>query len=44
MPTGLSLIETEIDSDDPNQEKKGGVCWVTGDRPTERQTLDLENG
>lgn len=42
MPTGLSLIKTEIDSDDPNQKKK--VCWVAGNRPTERQTLDLENG
>lgn len=34
MPTGLSLIETEIDSDDPNQKKKGGgsAGWLGTDQ------------
>lgn len=40
MPTGLSLIETEIDSDDPNQKKKGGSAgWLGTDQQRGRHWI-----
>lgn len=37
MPTGLSLIKTEIDSDDPNQKKKKKKGLLGGWGQTNRE-------